>query len=83
MQSKWAQGDLLYPPYGQGFKQTMGWLKRMVSASDTPPLGAGFFIGFAIHFDEGMPLMFSLTAGYTKIGLPCAALPQRLSERQV
>lgn len=29
VQSKWARGDLLYPPYGPRFKQVMGWLKRL------------------------------------------------------
>lgn len=29
VQSTWARGDLLYPPYGSRFKQVMGWLKRL------------------------------------------------------
>ena len=28
VQSKWARGDLFYPPYGERFKQIMGLLKR-------------------------------------------------------
>ena len=28
VQSKWARGDLFYPPYGKRFDQTMGLLKR-------------------------------------------------------
>ncbi len=28
VQSKWARGDLFYPPYGQRFDQVMGLLKR-------------------------------------------------------
>ncbi|MDO8718437.1 MAG: coniferyl aldehyde dehydrogenase [Polaromonas sp.] len=30
VQSTWARGDLLYPPYGPRFKRVMGWLKRLV-----------------------------------------------------
>lgn len=29
VQSRWARGDLLYPPYGPRFKRVMGWLKRL------------------------------------------------------
>ncbi|MCJ7798775.1 MAG: aldehyde dehydrogenase family protein, partial [Polaromonas sp.] len=29
VQSKWARGDLLYPPYGPRFNRVMGWLKRL------------------------------------------------------
>ena len=28
LQSKWARGDLFYPPYGRRFEQVMGLLKR-------------------------------------------------------
>ena len=28
VQSRWARGDLFYPPYGKRFEQVMGWLKR-------------------------------------------------------
>ena len=28
VQSKWARGDLFYPPYGKRFDQVMGLLKR-------------------------------------------------------
>ena len=28
VQSKWARGDLFYPPYGKRFEQVMGFLKR-------------------------------------------------------
>ena len=30
VQSKWARGDLFYPPYGKRFEQVMGLLKRFV-----------------------------------------------------
>lgn len=30
VQSKWARGDLFYPPYGKRFEQVMGLLKRLV-----------------------------------------------------
>ncbi|AYQ29954.1 MULTISPECIES: coniferyl aldehyde dehydrogenase [unclassified Polaromonas] len=30
VQSKWARGDLFYPPYGKRFAQVMGLLKRLV-----------------------------------------------------
>ena len=30
VQSKWARGDLLYPPYGRRFTQMMGLLKRVI-----------------------------------------------------
>jgi coniferyl-aldehyde dehydrogenase len=30
VQSTWARGDLLYPPYGPRFKRVMGWLRRLV-----------------------------------------------------
>lgn len=30
VQSKWARGDLLYPPYGRRFEQVMELLKRLV-----------------------------------------------------
>ena len=30
VQSRWARGDLLYPPYGPRFKRVMGWLRRLV-----------------------------------------------------
>ena len=30
VQSKWARGDLFYPPYGQRFEQVMGLLKRFL-----------------------------------------------------
>ncbi|WP_431095894.1 coniferyl aldehyde dehydrogenase [Polaromonas aquatica] len=29
-QSKWARGDLFYPPYGKRFEQVMGLLKRLI-----------------------------------------------------
>ncbi|WP_372827350.1 coniferyl aldehyde dehydrogenase [Polaromonas sp.] len=30
VQSKWARGDLFYPPYGKRFNQVMGLLKRII-----------------------------------------------------
>jgi coniferyl-aldehyde dehydrogenase len=30
VQSKWARGDLFYPPYGKRFEQVMGLLKRLI-----------------------------------------------------
>lgn len=30
LQSKWARGDLFYPPYGRRFDQVMGLLKRLL-----------------------------------------------------
>ncbi|MGQ2980568.1 MAG: coniferyl aldehyde dehydrogenase [Polaromonas sp.] len=30
VQSKWARGDLFYPPYGKRFDQVMGLLKRLI-----------------------------------------------------
>jgi len=30
LQSKWARGDLFYPPYGKRFEQVMGLLKRLI-----------------------------------------------------
>ena len=30
LQSKWARGDLFYPPYGRRFDQVMGLLKRII-----------------------------------------------------
>lgn len=30
VQSKWARGDLFYPPYGRRFDQVMGWMKRFL-----------------------------------------------------
>ncbi len=30
VQSKWARGDLFYPPYGKRFEQVMGLLKRII-----------------------------------------------------
>ncbi|SFC34481.1 coniferyl-aldehyde dehydrogenase [Polaromonas sp. OV174] len=30
LQSKWARGDLFYPPYGKRFDQVMGLLKRLL-----------------------------------------------------
>ena len=30
VQSKWARGDLFYPPYGKRFEQVLGLLKRLV-----------------------------------------------------
>jgi coniferyl-aldehyde dehydrogenase len=30
VQSKWARGDLFYPPYGKRFEQVMGLLKRLL-----------------------------------------------------
>ncbi|MDP2817973.1 MAG: coniferyl aldehyde dehydrogenase [Polaromonas sp.] len=30
VQSKWASGDLFYPPYGKRFDQVMGLLKRLI-----------------------------------------------------
>jgi coniferyl-aldehyde dehydrogenase len=30
LQSKWARGDLFYPPYGKRFDQVMGLLKRVI-----------------------------------------------------
>jgi coniferyl-aldehyde dehydrogenase len=30
VQSKWARGDLFYPPYGKRFEQVMGLLKRFI-----------------------------------------------------
>ncbi|CAN5290066.1 coniferyl aldehyde dehydrogenase [soil metagenome] len=30
LQSKWARGDLFYPPYGRRFDQVMGLLKRLI-----------------------------------------------------
>ena len=30
LQSKWARGDLFYPPYGKRFDQVMGLLKRLI-----------------------------------------------------
>ncbi|MDP3171853.1 MAG: aldehyde dehydrogenase family protein, partial [Polaromonas sp.] len=30
VQSKWARGDLFYPPYGKRFDQVMGLLKRVI-----------------------------------------------------
>jgi coniferyl-aldehyde dehydrogenase len=30
VQSKWARGDLFYPPYGQRFERVLGLLKRLV-----------------------------------------------------
>ncbi|MDP2255176.1 MAG: hypothetical protein Q8K05_03830 [Polaromonas sp.] len=29
VQSRWARGDLLYPPHGPRFKRVMGWLRRL------------------------------------------------------
>jgi coniferyl-aldehyde dehydrogenase len=30
VQSRWARGDLFYPPYGKRFEQVMGLLKRLI-----------------------------------------------------
>jgi coniferyl-aldehyde dehydrogenase len=30
LQSTWARGDLLYPPYGKRFDRVMGWLNRLI-----------------------------------------------------
>jgi coniferyl-aldehyde dehydrogenase len=30
LQSKWARGDLFYPPYGQRFERVLGLLKRLI-----------------------------------------------------
>ncbi len=30
VQSKWARGDLFYPPYGPRFDRMMGWMKRFL-----------------------------------------------------
>jgi len=30
IQSKWARGDLFYPPYGRPFAQAMGLLRRLI-----------------------------------------------------
>lgn len=30
LQSRWAQGHLLYPPYGQRFQRVMGWIRKLL-----------------------------------------------------
>jgi len=30
VQSRWARGDLFYPPYGKRFDRLMGLLKRLI-----------------------------------------------------
>jgi coniferyl-aldehyde dehydrogenase len=30
LQSRWARGELFYPPYGKRFDQVMGLLKRII-----------------------------------------------------
>lgn len=30
LQSRWAQGQLLYPPYGQRFHRVMGWIRKLL-----------------------------------------------------
>lgn len=30
LQSRWARGQMLYPPYGAGFRRAMGWIRKLL-----------------------------------------------------